>query len=191
MASRPILRKLHCIAAMDSTRGIGKNGDLPWKLPKELQTFHNITTAVKCEGKQNAVIMGRLTYFSNPEHLRPFKDRLNVILSKTLTPEDVPADVLISRSLEECVELLSCEPYCDTIENLFVIGGSNVYDTAMSSGFCERIYLTEVYGEFDCDTFYPVFDKDMFREITPEGLCQDIQEENGIQYKFHVYSSSE
>ena len=191
MVSPPILRKLHCIAAMDSARGIGKNGDLPWNLPKELKTFSKITSTVKCDGKRNAVIMGRLTYHSIPEKFRPLRNRLNVVLSSTLKPEDLPGDVLLTRSLDECVELLSREPYRDTIESLFVIGGSSVYDAAMSSGFCERIYLTEVCGDFGCDTFYPMFDKNVFKEITVDGLCHDVQEEKDVKYQLHVYSAGE
>jgi len=184
-----LLRRLHCIAAMDTKRGIGKNGDLPWSLPKELKTFAKITSTVKCDGKQNAVIMGRLTYFSIPEKFRPLRNRLNVVLSSTLTPQDVPDNVLVARSLDECVQLMSDAPYKDTIENLFVIGGSSVYSAAMSSQYCGRIYLTEVCGDFSCDTFFPAFDKNVFKTIDVPGLCLEEQEENGVKYQLHVYSS--
>merc|ERR1712080_293357 len=95
MVSPPVLRKLHCIAAMDINRGIGKNGDLPWYLPKELKSFAKLTTSVKCQDKRNAVIMGRLTYFSIPEKVRPLKNRLNIVLSQTLQPSDLLDSVLL------------------------------------------------------------------------------------------------
>lgn len=184
-------RKLHCIAAMDINRGIGKNGDLPWFLPKELKTFARLTTGVKSEGKQNAVIMGRLTYFSIPEKVRPLKNRLNIVLSSTLKESDLPENVLLLRDLESVVEKLSTELYRDTIESAFVIGGSSVYNETMKSSFCQRIYLTEVASSFNCDTFFPDFDKDVFKEINLDEVNHGEQEENDIKYQIHVYSSGE
>merc|ERR1712076_274014 len=109
--------KLHCVAAMDVNRGIGKNGDLPWSLPKEFEYFTKLTSAVKCEGKQNAVIMGRLTYFAFPEKIRPLKNRLNIVLSTTLKESDLPPNVLLQSDLQSVMKTLVSEPLCNTIEN--------------------------------------------------------------------------
>merc|ERR1712168_872866 len=191
MVSPPILRKLHCIAAMDAQRGIGRNGELPWNLPKELKSFAKLTTSVRCQSKQNAVIMGRLTYFSIPEKFRPLRNRLNIVLSNTLLPKDVPDNVLLCRSLDECMHMMSTEHYMEQIESLYVIGGSSVYNVAMSSSYCQRIYLTEVEESYECDTFFPQFDKGLYKEVVVDGVNQDQQEEAGIKYRLHVYSSGE
>lgn len=39
--------------------GIGKNNQLPWKIPRDLQMFKKITTSGSAT---NSVIMGRKTY---------------------------------------------------------------------------------------------------------------------------------
>jgi len=51
---------------------------------EDMQFFRKLTT--KCaNGKQNAVIMGRKTYFSIPEKFRPLKNRVNIVLSRAST----------------------------------------------------------------------------------------------------------
>jgi len=33
---------------------------------------------------------------------------------------------------------------------------------ALNSGLCERIYLTEILKEFECDVFFPEFDRSRY-----------------------------
>ena len=183
----PGKRIFHCIAAMDLKRGIGRNNDLPWNLPNEYKHFVKITKDVTSTGKQNAVIMGKNTWYSIPEKFRPLKGRLNVVISSSLQSSDLPNNVLLCRGLSETMELMNTEPYVNSIENIFITGGSNLYKEAMQSDLCGRIYLTKVEGDFNCDVFYPEFDSHIFKEITVSGVPSDIQEEKGVKYNFHVY----
>ena len=80
--------KATLIVAHDSSRGIGKNGSLPWKLSKEMKYFAAATTAAP-EGKKNAVIMGRTTWESIPAKFRPLKERINVVLSANKTRQEL------------------------------------------------------------------------------------------------------
>ena len=185
------LRKVSCIAAMDLECGIGKDGKLPWHIREEFKYFENITTTVKCETKQNAVIMGRTTYFSIPEKFRPLRNRFNIVLSKTLKPSDLPDNVRLEPDLVSSVKTLSCEPYVDKIEKIFVTGGAGVYKEAMESAFCERIYLTKIENAYSCDVFFPRFDTSVYKEITLEEVPQGEQKCKDIIYRFHVYSTEE
>lgn len=73
--------KLNLIVAMcNSNRGIGINGEIPWRLPKDMKHFANVTTFTKDPKKINAVIMGRLTWQSIPKQFRPMPNRLNVFV---------------------------------------------------------------------------------------------------------------
>lgn len=79
---------MNLIAAVDSNFAIGKGNQLPWRLPKEYAHFVNETTRTREPGRINAVVMGRRCWESIPEKFRPLRDRVNVVLSRTL-PRDI------------------------------------------------------------------------------------------------------
>lgn len=68
----------------------------------------------------------------------------------------------MSPSLEEAMAAIQTEPLSQTIESVFILGGHNVYKTAMESLFCEKLYITEVHGDFPCDTVYPLIDPNIY-----------------------------
>ena len=86
---RPL--SLTLIAAVTQANGLGVNGTLPWKLPKEMAHFRKATSAVGAsrpdEGAMNAVVMGRKTWESIPTKFRPLKGRINVVVSRTPSSE--------------------------------------------------------------------------------------------------------
>ena len=129
--------------------------------------------------------MGRNTWCSIS---RPLKGRLNVVISSQLTKDDLPQEVMLTKSLDEAIELLSSESYATEIENIFITGGTSLYKEAMYSNQCDKMYLTKIEGDFQCDVFYPEWDETCFKEISLDTVSQEIQEEKGVQYKFHVYS---
>eukprot|EP01038_Epipyxis_sp_PR26KG_P007088 gene7088-9673_t len=113
---------------------------------QEIQNHNTLT---------NAVIMGRKTWESIPLRFRPLEGRTNVILSRNpnIRKElDLPESVIVAASLLDALEILSNTQ----IGEIFVIGGGAVYEEAMRSPFCNRIYLTEVNNEIpDLDAFFP------------------------------------
>jgi hypothetical protein len=66
---------MEAILATDMSGGLSKEGKIPWKSQKDMRFFYQTT-------KNNIVIMGRNTYFSLPENIRPLKNRLNIVLTK-------------------------------------------------------------------------------------------------------------
>ncbi|KAL3193436.1 hypothetical protein MRX96_016799 [Rhipicephalus microplus] len=70
---------------------------------KELAYFSRLTKEV-AEGKQNAVVMGRLTWESLPPKFRPLSDRINVVVSKTLT--EIPEGHHVAQSFLDAVQIL-------------------------------------------------------------------------------------
>lgn len=127
--------------------------------------------------------MGRKTYFGVPESKRPLPDRLNIVLSTTLQPNDLPEGVMLCSNLEAAMKYLESD---DKIENIWVVGGSGVYAEAMDSKRCHRLYITRIHRKFECDTFFPTI-PESFREVAPDpDTPPGIQEENGIEYEYKV-----
>jgi len=70
------------VAATEKSKGIGKEGRLPWRIKEEMEHFKQTTLQTTEEGVQNAVIMGKNTWLSIPKKYRPLAGRLNVVLSR-------------------------------------------------------------------------------------------------------------
>ncbi len=172
------MKKFSIIAAIDQNMGIGKDGRLPWYLPEDLKYFSKITKYSEHADKQNAVIMGRHTWESIPSKFRPLPGRFNVVLSSN--PDlDVPEDVLLFTSLDEALAALGTS---HKIDQVFVIGGARLYADAILHQQLERLYLTRIEGDFDCDTFFPEAIPDEFEVIS----ATEILEDEGIEYSFVV-----
>ncbi|KAH8036937.1 hypothetical protein HPB51_007360 [Rhipicephalus microplus] len=175
------------IVAMCRNRGIGVNNSLPWRLKKELAYFSRLTKEA-AEGKQNAVVMGRLTWESLPPKFRPLSDRINVVVSKTLT--EIPEGHHVAQSFPDAVQILQNlvdAGKASAVDKVFVIGGARLYRELMDSPHCSRIYLTEIDKEFECDVFFPEFDTSKFRLVKEEGVPEEPQQEGDITYHFRVY----
>lgn len=131
--------------------------------------------------------MGRKTYFGIPESKRPLPDRLNIVLSTTLKPSDLPGDVLLYPNLESAMKMLEeNEKLKQEIETVWIVGGSGVYAEAMASQRCHRLYLTKIQASFECDTFFPKIPDDFVEVELDEETPKGIQEENNIKYVYKI-----
>jgi len=171
------------IVACTPSFGIGNAGKLPWtqRLGNDLKYFKKITTATKETTKRNAVIMGRVTWESIPAKFRPLPDRLNVILTRDSSkhPELVESDdVIVCNSVDGAFDRLHAD-FRETVENVFVIGGAQIYKEAFKRDGLEKLYLTKVHKEFECDRFLE-FDKERFEEIWKS----EVQEAGDVKFTF-------
>jgi len=180
------------VARTVETNGIGLNGGIPWKLNGDMKYFVKLTSKVEKEGNRNAVIMGRKTWFSIPPKFRPLNKRYNVILSRTMNQEEDIFDkerVSIQTSLKEAFEHLD---KMNDIEKIFIIGGNEVYSEALKWERCKKLFITEIYEDIECDTFFPTFDYNTFEldiNHKPDGMDQNIVE-GDIRYSFCLYKRS-
>ena len=168
----------HMIVAHDESRGIGKGGDLAWRLPGDMAYFVSVTSNHPPETSENIVIMGRRTWDSIPPRYRPLKDRKNIVLTRQ--PQlDVPSDVGVASSLAEGLQLAS-NWASDAI--IFVVGGGMIYEEGLLHPGCRKLYITEVEGQFECDTFFPPY-QDSFELHS----ASERQEEGGVGYRYCVF----
>lgn len=153
---------------MDSKRGIGKNNELPWYVPGDMRYFKLTTTTVMHAGYRNMVIMGRKTWDSLPEKMRPLPDRMNAVLSKTMQHSDSNM-----RTFTDLEYALTYGQSLPTIERIFVIGGAQLY--ALALPLAEHIYITEIDRDYDCDVFFPEIQQDDYDVIWRGERTQDIR----------------
>lgn len=120
----------------------------------------------------NSVIMGRKTWDSIPPKFRPLRDRINVVVSRSRTTQDLvghtsSADVLVTPNLPAAISALDehCADGERELGKTFIIGGSEIYraalqDLVISHGVPVRVVQTQVRrkdrAEIECDTFFPI-----------------------------------
>lgn len=164
------------VVAADDARGIGKSATLPWRLPGDMAFFKRITSEAQ-PGRINAVIMGRKTFASIPTKFRPLSGRLNIVLTRT--PHGDAEDVIECASLEAAFSAISAR---SDVDQVFVIGGGEIYALALSHPECARLYLTRVAGDFGCDVHLPAFEQQFqLADTSPP------HSEHGISYTFTRY----
>ncbi len=168
------MKKFAVIVAVDEKMGIGRLNALPWRLSGDMQRFKDVT--IPCSaGKQNAVVMGRKTWESLPLKYRPLPGRLNVVLSSKPVA-DLSAGVLQAGSFDAALTLLDGR---DDVADVFIIGGGVVFEQAMRHKGCNRLYLTQIMGDFFCDVFFPSIPPDFHLVRSSESL-----KENGVVFRF-------
>ena len=138
--------RLSIIVAMDDNQLIGKDNALPWHLPADLGYFKKTTT-----GK--TVLMGRKTYESIG---RPLPNRRNVVVSRNTDFEAEGCEVV--GSIEAALELAKDD------DEVMVMGGASFYEQMLPSA--DRLYITQIEGEYEGDAHFPKFDRSEFKEIS-------------------------
>jgi dihydrofolate reductase len=155
---------MEAIFACTPKGGIGLNGKLPWRIKEDMKLFKKITTQVDNDtGKTNAVIMGRNTWESIPEKFRPLPNRINIIISTTMNKIETEelyntneSSVYIVHSISELDLLLYKLKHTKKGSKLnipFIIGGAKLYNKMFELDKINKVHLSLVNEEYECDTF--------------------------------------
>ncbi len=133
------------IVAMGNNRSIGKDNQLLWHLPKDLQYFKKLTS-----GKP--IIMGRKTFESLPGIL---PNRKHYIVSRNENYSAENESVKVYPSIKNAIEKAQKES-----EEIFIIGGGTVYEQSINQA--DRLYITQVFANLEADTFFPEIPENTF-----------------------------
>ena len=160
---------MNFIVAVSEDYAIGKNNEMLFNLPTDLKYFKEKTL-------NKVVVMGRKTFESIP--LRPLKNRVNIVITTDLT---FNCDgVIVVHSFEELFKKL--ENYND--EDIFIIGGSTIYNKLMDR--CRLAYITKIHKKVDADTFINnVENKPNWKEIS----SSEMLTENDVNFQFKVFEN--
>jgi len=154
------------IAALSSNYVIGDEGKIPWFIKGELKRFREITL-------NHNVIMGRKTYDSIGKTL---DKRKNIIISNN--KELKIDDAVVVSSFDDALKA------CDPNHDIFIIGGSKIYEIALTQS--EYLLLTLIDKEFEGDTYFPKFDKTNWKLMIEE---KKYDEENKFSYSYLTYKA--
>lgn len=151
------------IVAMGTNRVIGRDNQLPWRMPGDMKRFREITM-----GK--AVVMGRETYESIGG---PLKGRHNIVLTRDRAY--VAEGCTLAHSIEEALAAAGAG-------EIMVIGGGLVYEQVLP--LADRIYLTLIDAAFEGDSYFPPIRMAEWQEVSREIWAAD--ERNPYNYAFIV-----
>ena len=166
-------QNLSIIVAVAQNMAIGRDNDLLWHISDDLRRFKTITGG-------HTVVMGRRTFDSLPK--KPPPKRRNIVLTRDEGFHyDVPATA--TGTLEVAHSIPALFKMIEGEEETFLIGGGTLYRDLLP--FVSRMYVTWVYKDFEADTFFPVIDPSVFRQIsiTP----RQTDPENGLEYAYAEY----
>ena len=155
------------VAICKKNNGIGFENKIPWYIKEELQYFKSVTTS----GNKNVVIMGRNTWESLPK--KPLPNRVNVVITSRIYDDSI----ITYSSFSQAYQV-----YHD-YDNVMVIGGERLYQEALQHPNLNKVYVTEIYQEYECDKFFPKL-QDSLKLIE----ISKFKQENGIFYRNKVYS---
>lgn len=143
---------------------IGRDNALPWRLPEDLQHFKRTTLGAP-------IIMGRKTWDSIG---RPLPGRRNIVVSRNRDLQLEGAEVV--GSLEDAQRL------CVGVEQVFLIGGAQLYAEALPSA--DRLIVTEIDADVAGDAYFPAIDRSKWVEVSRETHHSAA---NGFDYAFVTY----
>lgn len=176
------------IVAIGKNNEIGKNNKLLWHTPEDLKKFKEITL-------RKTVVMGRNTFESIG---KPLPDRHNIVLSKKLelfsNNCNIKTDFCHKENIEKAQNSEKCkfnnleicddfskviEKYKNSDEEVFIIGGAQVYKKVLELGIVEKLYISHVeFSDNDADTYFPEIDY---------SIWEKVKEEKHAGWKFCIY----
>ena len=148
MGQRP---RIAFVVAMDDNRLIGRDNDLPWRLPDDMRWFRTQTIGKPC-------ILGRKTYDSLPDRFRPLPGRLNIVVTRNPT-YDAPGAIVV-HSVDDALRAAG------DVGEVIIVGGAELFRELLP--VVDRLYLTRVHGAAEGDVYFPDFSLAGWREVYRE-----------------------
>lgn len=148
------MTKISLVVAASRNGVVGKDGQMPWYIPSELQRFKSLTM-----GKP--IIMGRKTWDSLPR--RPLPGRHNIVLTRDAAFAAEGATIVNSKAAALAAAGDAAE--------VAVIGGGAVFDLFLPDA--DLIYFTEVDIIVDGDTHFPALVDSEWTEAGSERVAAE------------------
>lgn len=155
------------IVAASENRVIGRNNDLPWRLPDDMRFFVKTT-------KGHHILMGRKNLESFGKLL---PNRTNILLTRDRSYEFEGAKIF--NELNKAIQFAKDNGE----EELMVIGGGEIYKQCLP--MADRIYLTQVHAEIDGDVYFPELDPSEW--LLQSESFHDKDEKHNYSFTFKTF----
>jgi dihydrofolate reductase len=152
---------------MAENRCIGLDGDLPWHISTDLKRFKRVTMG-------HPMVMGRKTFQSIG---KPLPGRPNIVVTRDR--EFHEKFVQVAFSMDQALRLATDH----ATGQVMVIGGAEIFAQALPRA--DRLDVCEVHAEVAGDTFFPDYDRTLWREVSRE--THPPEREGGPSFSFFVY----
>lgn len=159
--------KIVLVAAHARNGVIGRNGDMPWRLPSDLKRFKAVTLGTP-------VIMGRKTYLSIG---KPLPGRANIVVSRSGFSAD---GVEAVGSLEAALQLAKGHARHSGASQVSVLGGGEIYAQAIA--LADELLLTEVNAEIDGDTVFPEIDSQLWEKVSLSDPVKTEKDSHSVRF---------
>lgn len=152
------------IVAIAQNGIIGGENKLIWYLPDDLKRFKHLTTG-------HPIIMGRKTFESIG---KPLPNRISIVITRNKNWSF--EGVIVVNSVEDAIQ----EAKQTGTDEVFVIGGAEIYKFSLP--IVNKIYLTEVKGDFEGDTYFVIPHMEEWIEISR--VPHSIDEKHVVSFDF-------
>lgn len=159
---------------------IGKDNKLLYHIPNDMDNFKRFTDG-------NTVIMGMNTYLSLPNQ-KPLKNRTNIVLTsnpKLCTEKFGDTSVHFVNSINGAITLMRHLNIKN--EDVFVIGGSSIYNAFLDENLISEAYITLVEDKTEGDSHFSLknFSDNKWKKIYESST----QKHQDLKYKFVIYKN--
>lgn len=158
-------RPLNLIVACAENRVIGRNGQLPWRIPEDWRFFKNQTARA-------TVILGRISFQSWKSILDDDRHAIVLTRNHALARDRVE----VAHSLPAAIALAERSP-----REIYICGGQRVFEEAISLPQASRLYLTLIHAQVDGDRTFPEW-----RHEFPRVISQRESADENFRYTFHT-----
>lgn len=158
------------IVAVSDNGVIGRDGGLPWRLPRDLRHFKRTTMG-------HHLIVGRRTW---GEAGMPLPGRTIVVVTRD--PAFRAAGATVVHSLDAALAAARGD------DEPFIGGGAHIYREALARALVDRLYLSRVHAAVEGDTFFPELDLAGWQLVAEEHHPADEKNEHALS--FLVYERS-
>lgn len=157
---------LSLIVALAENGTIGRDGQLPWRLPDDLRRFKQLTLG-------HTLIMGRKTFESIG---RVLPGRTTLVLTRQADWSS--PGVTVARDLDQALAVAGGDP------EPFVVGGADIYRLALPRA--DRLYVTQLQAAVAGDTYFPPIDAAEWELI--EESAHPADERHAFPFLFRVFA---